>query len=345
MNAKKFLLTFFASVLVLFGAISFVNTLVNPLRTLPMPWSLNLPSEKNDYFVKFKLLEKARGTKALILGSSRAESFLPSRFEDLMGLKTFSAALGGAGAPAKLAFLRKANQHHKIEFIFYLSDFYELKKREIDPKLLYQEEMSLLIKPELKDISITPWTDRLLHYIDHRLLENSINFLGRFFRGATFETGFFPDGSTKRSIVPILDKNRIVLKEASDRTFNEYMANTFFDFYELSEGRKRIIQKIVNTAKVNNSTLAIILSPYHPYFENRFQKHTHLIRLKEEWRQFMLKLHDGKSVFVIDLTDTSKLFPPSKTYWADGVHFYKEASEKIIKEVKKVLGAKVPTKH
>src|SRR5690606_34148075 len=137
----------------------------------------DLPSERNDLYVKFKLLEKADNVSFLIAGSSRAESFEPSYVKEITGQNAFLAALGGAGLPMKLVLIRKALQAQPIKHVLYVSDFFELKDRPLDPKLELQEEMTSYIEDELPYLGTTPWTEHVLHFLDHRNLEKSFSLL------------------------------------------------------------------------------------------------------------------------------------------------------------------------
>lgn len=234
-----------------------LNTLVNPLRVTPAPWSLDL-------FNSYRVVERYERTAkagyvrsgdwdAAIFGSSRMDSAINPAAPAFAGHRAVNLSLSAGKLTENVAMLRYALEHEKLGLVLFGVDLMDLCS---PPRELKGDYYASPLAPAGLPL------DRELQYIfGVNRLNNSFTVIRRAIRGKPSE--HTEQGHWHRAR-PTGDQSRQIERNALAQAFGLYRAR--LSGARINPEKAHLVSEMIALCRQSGVQLKIVLPPNHAAF-------------------------------------------------------------------------------
>lgn len=341
MTNKKFIFSFFASVL----SIACIHLLficyINPEQTAPLALSNKFLKYHDNFLLrKAKLMEEHK-YETLILGSSTSEAFSVQHVNQIFHTSSFHGSMGGGTTIGRYVLFKKALENFpNMKRVFYIADFYEFNQSKAPSMLAYNDYLASAVE----DKKLLPGKfDYMKYLFSHQLFDAAVIVYKRSKKG--YSAPLLEDGSTTVSMIlskvqtdeqfyaKVNPANKSKLREEILENNFSYSRSVLANFKALDPNVKRLYITMVREAQRKNIEVIFLMSPYHYEFKKLLFENEDIKLRYSEWIQFFDKLKNEKGVTVYNPLSSFIATEPESGVWRDGIHFNDYAASYFLNDI------------
>lgn len=269
----------------------------------------------------------------VIVGSSRGQSFSPYQLSELTKSNCINLSVGGANTALKMLYLTEALKKNSLKRVVYISDFFEFYSAPVPEEILYNDQLLAGVQSFDESIKTPGLIESFLFLMDqsrfnadNKAFENRLEVSGLKSRGEHWGGDL--------SLYEVDQKFKLrkeqELKNEIYQNFLRYSEKVWVG--DFNEGRFESLVDFLMSLKSKNIELDILLTPYHPDFEERFKQQGEVLNHSHKnWISNWEKAFPGRVWNLQELSKTQ--IDPSPSFWSDGVHLNKFGAAKLLKTI------------